>query len=209
MTHPITWFEINTANPAEMRQWYGDLFGWDVRPIDGMDYSIVDTGGAVGGGIAKAEGNQDVILYVEVADLVTTLERVRNSGGKVVVPVTEIPDMVTFAQFSDPDGNVVGIVEGEPTPADPASPQFVLLYDPADDVLDKAPTHFPAHSARLDDFHARGDLLQVGTLGAAQPEGSMAVFRTREAAEEFVADDPFHLHGVIRGYDIRQWNTAW
>ncbi len=24
-------------------------------------------------------------------------------------PVTEIPDVVTFAQFADPDGNVIGL----------------------------------------------------------------------------------------------------
>jgi predicted enzyme related to lactoylglutathione lyase len=28
-----------------------------------------------------------------------------------VVPVTEIPNMVTFAQFADPQGNVVGLVK--------------------------------------------------------------------------------------------------
>ncbi len=27
------------------------------------------------------------------------------------MPVTEIPNMVTFAQFSDPEGNVVGMVK--------------------------------------------------------------------------------------------------
>jgi predicted enzyme related to lactoylglutathione lyase len=27
------------------------------------------------------------------------------------VPVTEIPNMVTFAQFADPQGNVVGLVK--------------------------------------------------------------------------------------------------
>src|SRR5574341_770127 len=34
-------------------------------------------------------------------------------GGKTIVPVTEIPGMVTFAQFADPEGNVVGIVKNE------------------------------------------------------------------------------------------------
>lgn len=34
-------------------------------------------------------------------------------GGKTVVPVTEIPDMVTFAQFADPEGNVVGLVKSQ------------------------------------------------------------------------------------------------
>jgi predicted enzyme related to lactoylglutathione lyase len=29
------------------------------------------------------------------------------------MPVTEIPNMVTFALFSDPEGNVVGVVKSE------------------------------------------------------------------------------------------------
>jgi uncharacterized protein YciI len=42
-------------------------------------------------------------------------------------------------------------------------PVFVLLYQSADDVAAKAPAQFPAHKVRLDDFHARGELLMVGT----------------------------------------------
>ncbi len=41
--------------------------------------------------------------------------------------------------------------------------KYVLFYESADDVLSKAPQHYPAHKARLDDFHAAGTLLMVGT----------------------------------------------
>ena len=67
-----------------------------------------------------------------------------------------------------------------------------------------------AHGAPLlvDAFHARGDLLMVGTFGDPQAQGSMAIFRTREGAEEFVADDPFVRTGVVKSWQIRQWNEA-
>jgi uncharacterized protein YciI len=84
--------------------------------------------------------------------------------------------------------------------------KYVLFYDSADDVASKAPAHFPAHKARLDEFHARGDLLLVGTFAHAQEDGSMAIFRTREAAEEFVAGDPFVLNGVVRDWRVLDWN---
>jgi hypothetical protein len=42
-------------------------------------------------------------------------------GGRVVVPVTTVSNMVTFAQFADPDGNVVGIIKGPQTPLKPAA----------------------------------------------------------------------------------------
>ena len=86
--------------------------------------------------------------------------------------------------------------------------KYVMLYESADDVASKAPPHFPAHKARLDEFHARGDLLMVVTFGDPQTQGSMAIFRTREAAEEFVRDDPFILNGVVKSYEIRDWNEA-
>jgi uncharacterized protein YciI len=84
--------------------------------------------------------------------------------------------------------------------------KYVLFYDSADDVASKAPQHFPAHRARLQEFHARGDLLQVGTFADPQQHGSMAVFRTREAAEEFAREDPFVLNGVVRDWRILDWN---
>ena len=84
----------------------------------------------------------------------------------------------------------------------------VVLYESADDVVAKAPQVFPAHKARLDEFVARGDLLMVGTFGDVQAQGSMAIFRTRGAAEEFVAGDPFVLQGVVRAWQVRDWDEA-
>jgi uncharacterized protein len=84
--------------------------------------------------------------------------------------------------------------------------KYVLLYESAPDVRSKAPAHFPAHRARLDEFHRRGELLMVGTFGNPQDEGSMAIFSTREAAEEFARNDPFVVNGVVSGWQIRDWN---
>ncbi len=83
----------------------------------------------------------------------------------------------------------------------------VLLYRSAPDVMEKAPMHFPAHKQRLDAFQQRGDLIAVGTW-ADPREGSMAVFRTRAAAEEFARDDPFVKNGVVSSYEIKDWNEV-
>ena len=83
---------------------------------------------------------------------------------------------------------------------------YVLFYESADDVLAKAPAHFPAHRARLGEFHARGDLLMVGTFANPQEEGSMSIFTTREAAEEFATGDPFVSNGVVRNWYVREWD---
>jgi uncharacterized protein len=36
----------------------------------------------------------------------------------------------------------------------------------------------------------------------------MAIFNTREAAEEFVSGDPFVLEGVVRRWELREWTEA-
>jgi uncharacterized protein YciI len=61
------------------------------------------------------------------------------------------------------------------------STRYVLFYEAAEDVMETAPLHFPAHSARIQEFHAAGALLLVGTFGDPVREGSMAVFASREA----------------------------
>jgi uncharacterized protein len=86
--------------------------------------------------------------------------------------------------------------------------KYVLLYESAQDVATNAPPHFPAHKARLDAFHARGDLLMVGTFGDPQTQGSMSVFASRAAAEEFAQGDPFVLNGVVKGWEVRDWDEV-
>jgi uncharacterized protein YciI len=85
--------------------------------------------------------------------------------------------------------------------------KYVLFYETVDDFRSNAQLHFPAHRARWAEFHARGTLLLIGPFADAEA-GAMAVFTTREAAEEFARSDPFVLHGVVRTWHIREWNEA-
>lgn len=85
--------------------------------------------------------------------------------------------------------------------------KYVLVYDVAPEGLAKAPALFPRHSARLKEFHARGVLLMAGPL-MDPPGGALGVFTTREAAEEFVAGDPFALEGAVAKWTIREWREV-
>jgi uncharacterized protein YciI len=86
--------------------------------------------------------------------------------------------------------------------------KYVLFYEAADDVLEKAPVNFPAHRARSEDFHVRGLLLMAGTFADARRDGAMAVFTTREAVEAFAEGDPFVLNKVVRAWEVREWNEV-
>lgn len=87
-------------------------------------------------------------------------------------------------------------------------PKYVLLYESADDVASRAPAVFPAHQEWYGRFAADGTLLMIGTFGDPQAEGAMAIFTTREAAEAFVAGDPFVAEGVVARWQIREWDEV-
>ena len=86
--------------------------------------------------------------------------------------------------------------------------KYFVFYESADDLAAKAPAHFAAHAARYQEYVERGELLMIGPFANPQEEGSMAVFTTRAAAEDFVAGDPFVLHGVVKSWRIQEWNEA-
>lgn len=113
MANQVGWFEVVGEDGAKLRSFYGDVFGWtfNVGEGEGMDYGQTDpaeTG--IGGGIGTSPGGQGhATFYVGVDDPQATLDKVESLGGKTVVPVTTIPDMVTFAMFTDPEGHLVGL----------------------------------------------------------------------------------------------------
>jgi hypothetical protein len=85
--------------------------------------------------------------------------------------------------------------------------KYVLFYESApEDVAAKARLHFQAHQALWFQYRDRGSLLLIGPF--SDGSGAMAVFTTREAAEEFAREDPFVLHGVISSWSIKEWNEA-
>mgnify|MGYP000660477607 CR=1 FL=1 len=114
MGKPVVHWEINTKDPARLHEFYAELFDWKIDANNPINYGLVDTGGkrGINGGIGPTDGENYVTFYVEVEDLQAYLDKAVKLGGKVVVPPTEIPGMVTFAMFTDPEGNRIGLVKG-------------------------------------------------------------------------------------------------
>ena len=115
MGAPVVHFEIQSKDPKKLHEFYSSIFGWHIDASNPMNYGVVDTHGegGIGGGIGGAEGPNMVTFYIAVDDPQAHLEKIEAAGGKTLVPVTEIPDMVTFALFADPEGNAVGLVKNE------------------------------------------------------------------------------------------------
>jgi predicted enzyme related to lactoylglutathione lyase len=120
MAAPVTHFEINARDGKRAQEFYSNLFGWKISTMTEMNYGMVDTGVKMGinGGIGQTDpnGSPSSVFYVQVEDIQAHLDKAVSLGGRIVVPLTEIPSMVTFAHFADPEGNIIGLVKGPQSP---------------------------------------------------------------------------------------------
>jgi len=46
----------------------------------------------------------------------------------------------------------------------------------------------------------------IGTFGDPAAEGTMCVFRSREAAQRFMSRDPFVVEDVVTASAVREWD---
>ena len=120
MGAPVVHFEVNVKDAKKAQEFYANLFGWEINANNPVGYGLVNTGMKTGinGGIGQVEGDKPpfVTFYAAVDKPQAYLDKAVSLGGKVVTPVTEIPNMVTFALFADPEWNVVGIVNSAGPP---------------------------------------------------------------------------------------------
>jgi predicted enzyme related to lactoylglutathione lyase len=124
MGNPVVHFDL-TGPEAEMTaKFYGELFGWHVQSLPSPQgtYNMIDThaGKGINGGVMQTQQGQQpfATIYAEGEDIQALLDKAVKLGGKVAVPVTAM-EMVTFAMFIDPDGNIVGLVQRDPSQQGP------------------------------------------------------------------------------------------
>ena len=109
--HAFDYIELNVADLAAAKEFYGSAFGWSFNDY-GSDYAGIrspDGEGEVGGlnpARAPERGGPLVLLYSD--DLDATVEAVRASGGEVVEGPYDFPGGRRF-HFTDPSGNELGV----------------------------------------------------------------------------------------------------
>ncbi|HVW43674.1 MAG TPA: YciI family protein [Amycolatopsis sp.] len=86
--------------------------------------------------------------------------------------------------------------------------KYVMFYESAPGAPESGRHLVPAHQERIKEYAARGDLLLIGPLEDPGTNGALAVFGTREAAEEFAKGDPFVTGGVVRSWRVLEWHEA-
>ena len=121
MGQPVVHFEVIGTDGAKLQSYYSDLFGWEIDSDNEMGYGVVDreknlgpTGIGIGGGVAGGpEGYAGhVTFYVEVPDVEAALAKAETLGGTRVFGPDTIMDNMVLGQFLDPEGHVIGVVQG-------------------------------------------------------------------------------------------------
>ena len=122
MGQPVVHFEVIGKDGERLQKYYAELFGWEIDAGNPMGYGTVPRegnttadgigiGGGVGNGPEGYEGH--VTFYVQVPDVGAALAKAEELGGKPVFGPDKVPGMdLTLGQFSDPEGQMIGLVEG-------------------------------------------------------------------------------------------------
>jgi uncharacterized protein len=115
----FSWNELVTSDPAAATSFYTQLFGWTTQefPMPDFTYTVVSAGGATTGqgGImpapSPAQGMPPAWLsYVTVDNADATAKMAEKLGGKIVVPLRDIPEVGRFAVIQDPQGAAIAII---------------------------------------------------------------------------------------------------
>ncbi len=110
--NPVVHFEILGRDKKLLEEFYKSIFNWSIDPTDDW-YSLVKPGSGIGGGIGSRENYAGhVMFYVAVADVVAALALIESKAGKTAFGPLPIPDGGIIAGFTDPEGHLIGLVQG-------------------------------------------------------------------------------------------------
>jgi predicted enzyme related to lactoylglutathione lyase len=100
---PIVFFDIAGPDSAKLRMFYSSIFGWQIDATGGIKTPRLEG--------TLREDPPEKIIYMGVPDIDAALKAIEAAGGKTVLPRTVVPNVTTFALFTDPAGNRMGLVE--------------------------------------------------------------------------------------------------
>jgi predicted enzyme related to lactoylglutathione lyase len=109
-----TWVDLSTTDLDAGRRFYEQAFGWTTDEPAGPEfggYAMFRHGGKLvaGSGPVMDGAPPAWTTYVRTADAAATAQKVRDSGGEVVVEPMEIPGAGTMAVIKDPTGAYFGV----------------------------------------------------------------------------------------------------
>lgn len=113
----FSWNELASDDPESSQKFYGDLFGWTFEKAPGpMDYTTISNNGNMNGGMLKKQADWGAMppywgVYFRVENIADAVQKVSDTGGRVMMPPREIPGTGTFAVVSDPQGGAFYLMQ--------------------------------------------------------------------------------------------------
>ena len=114
-------FEIPADNLDRAVKFYSEVFGWKFQKWAGpMEYWLITTGpddqpGINGGLQRRSSPANSVVNTVDVASIDQSIATVESKGGKTMMPKTPIQGVGYVAYCQDPEGNLFGMMQADPS----------------------------------------------------------------------------------------------
>ena len=105
---PIVFLDIAGPDTTGLRDFYAELFGWEIGPDGRFTAPVVSPLPA-----ALRQDPAERVVYIGIDDVAAKLGEICSKGGSVDAPRFEVPGVVVLGLFKDPAGNRVGLVEME------------------------------------------------------------------------------------------------
>jgi hypothetical protein len=114
----FSWSELMTTDPKAAAAFYGQLFGWQSEDMSmgTGTYQVQKLGDAAIGGIMSMPPGAPAGMppawgcYVTVSNVDETVAQAEKLGGKLVMPVMQVPGVGRMAVIADPQGAVLSVI---------------------------------------------------------------------------------------------------
>jgi len=129
--NPVIHFEMPYKDQDRVAKFYADAFGWHMDKT-GPEYGgyvtaataetdanrMVQTPGTINGGFfpdtPEIQGPKVTRVVIGVEDIQAAMKDVAAGGGKILGEPIEIPQIGLWVNFTDTEGNLVGMLQTAP-----------------------------------------------------------------------------------------------
>ena len=118
----FVWYELMTTDIEAAKAFYASVVGWGARDASmrGSTFSLFTVGESPVAGLmnvpedARRMGaTPHWIGYVGVDDVDAAVDQIKQLGGAVYVPPTDVPDISRFSVVADPQMATLALVKGQ------------------------------------------------------------------------------------------------
>lgn len=112
----VSFFELGVKDPRRAREFYGELFGWQMKPgPSGEAHGFQIETENVKGGLHGGDEGAGPYLFFKVMDIEAAADRVRELGGEAEFNEHSGPSPAgTFAFCRDDQGSSFGLHQPPP-----------------------------------------------------------------------------------------------